>query len=172
MLWSGATAVMLSRCHTVTRPNTGHLAQDSAAHCKSLLTLIYNSALRAGVGRVLVGNISSVLTLHCVLWLLVCGGWCRRVLTGGFLAVSSSSCFLTPAGPDVFLPIPQQPGPYHTVTLHCHTVTLSHCHTVTTHCQTLMPRPGHQMELLPLLCACVTAVAGWAGLIWAGREAY
>ena len=37
-----------------------------------------------------------------------------------------SSCFLTPAGPDVFLPIPQQPGPCHTVIAHCHTVTLSH----------------------------------------------
>ena len=96
MLWSGATAVtlscchavMLSYCHAVTRPNTGHLAQDTSTHCKSLLTLIYNSALRAGAGRVLIGNISSVLTLHCVLWLLVCGGWCRPVLTGGFLAVS------------------------------------------------------------------------------------
>ena len=96
MLWSGATAVTLSCCHTVilsccqavTRPNTGHLAQDTSTHCKSLLTLIYNSALRAGAGRVLIGNISSVLTLHCVLWLLVCGGWCRPVLTGGFLAVS------------------------------------------------------------------------------------
>ena len=87
-LLSRCHAVILSCCHTVTRPNTGHLAQDTSTHCKSLLTLIYNSALRAGAGRVLIGNISSVLTLHCVLWLLVCGGWCRPVLTGGFLAVS------------------------------------------------------------------------------------
>ena len=74
---------LLSRCQAVTRPNTGHLAQDSAAHCKSLLTLIYNSALRAGAGRVLVGNISSVLTLHCVLsagvWWLVQASIDRRL---------------------------------------------------------------------------------------------
>ena len=66
-----------------------------------------------------------------------------------------SSCFLTPAGPDVFLPIPQQPGPCHTVIAYCHTVTLSHCHTVTlSHCHTRVTRLGHQMELLRLVLVC------------------
>ena len=73
-----------------------------------------------------------------------------------------SSCFLTPAGPDVFLPIPQQPGPCHTVIAHCHTVTLTVTH--------LWPGWVTRWSYYPwywcVVCNRGSWAGGWSNLGW------
>ena len=163
MLWSGATAVTLSCCHAVILSccdKTQYWTPGPRQRGTLQVTIDINLQLGITGGGGEGPHRKYIICFNTPLCVVAAGvRWLVQASIDRRLPrCQPSSCFLTPAGPDVFLPIPQQPGPCHTVIAYCHTVTLSHCHT---DCYTLVARLGHQMELLPLVLVCgVTAVAG------------
>ena len=179
MLWSGATAVMLSRCHAVILSGCDKTQYwtPGPRHLHTLqVTIDINLQLGITGGGGEGPHRKYIICFNTPLCVVAAGvRWLVQASIDRRLPrCQPSSCFLTPAGPDVFLPIPQQPGPCHTVIAYCHTVTLSHCHTVTLTATHLWPGWVTRWSYYPWYC-CVLGNRGsrvLAGLIWAGREAY